>query len=152
MKVLVDTNVILRFTQIANPSHALARSALTQLSKFGHELCLVPQSIYEYWVVATRPVAVNGFGMLVADADQQVQELLQHFTLLRDERGIYSRWYDLVVTHNVKGKQAHDTRLVAAMERHDMKHLLTFNKSDFARFPAIVALSPDEIVTGIMPA
>ena len=83
MKVLVDTNVILRFTQNANPSHALARSALTQLSKFGHELCLVPQSIYEYWVVATRPVAVNGFGMLVADADQQVQELLQHFVSAR---------------------------------------------------------------------
>ncbi len=152
MKVLVDTNVILRFTQNANPNHDLARSALTQLSKFGHELCLVPQSIYEYWVVATRPVAVNGFGMLVADADQQIQELIQHFTLLRDERGIYSRWYDLVVTHDVKGKQAHDTRLVAAMERHGMKHLLTFNKSDFARFTAIVALSPDEIVTGIMPA
>ena len=56
------------------------------------------------------------------------------------------------VTHNVKGKQAHDTRLVAAMERHGVKHLLTFNKSDFARFPAIVALSPDEIVAGIMPA
>lgn len=152
MKVLVDTNVILRFTQNANPNHALARSALTQLSKSGHELCLVPQSIYEYWVVATRPVAVNGFGMLAPDADQQIQELLQHFTLLRDERGIYSRWYDLVVAHNVHGKQAHDTRLVAAMERHGVKHLLTFNKPDFARFPLIVALSPDEIVTGIMPA
>ena len=71
MRVLVDTNVILRFTQNVNPGHAVARSALTQLSTSGHELCLVPQSIYEYWVVATRPVAVNGFGMLVADADQQ---------------------------------------------------------------------------------
>ncbi len=109
----------------------------------------MPQSIYEDWVVVTRPTAVNGFGMLVADADQQIQELLQHFMLLRDERGIYSRWYDLVVTHNVQGKQAHDTRLVAAMERHGLKHLLTFNKSDFARFSAIVALSPDEVVTGI---
>jgi predicted nucleic acid-binding protein len=152
MRVLIDTNVILRFTQAANPSHALARAALTQLSKSEHELCLVPQSIYEYWVVATRPVAVNGFGMSVADADRQIQELLQNFTLLRDERGIYSRWYDLVVTHNVQGKQAHDTRLAAAMERHGVKNLLTFNKSDFARFPAIVALSPDEIVSGITPA
>ena len=151
MKVLVDTNVILRFTQAANPSHALARSALSLLSKSGYELCLVPQSIYEYWVVATRPVAVNGFGMLVANVDQQIQELLQYFTLLRDERGIYSRWYNLVVTHNVQGKQAHDTRPAAAMERHGVKNLLTFNKSDFARFPAMAALSPDEIVSGIMP-
>ena len=149
MTVLVDTNVILRFTQNANPGHAVARSALTQLSTSGHELCLVPQSIYEYWVVATRPVAVNGFGMLVANADQQIHELLQHFTLLQDERGIYSRWHGLVVTYNVQGKQAHDTRLVAAMERHGVRYLLTFNTSDFARFPKIVAHSPAEIMTGI---
>lgn len=90
MRVLVDTNVILRFTQNANPGHAVARAALTLLTTSGHELCLVPQSIYEYWVVATRPVAVNGFGMLVADADQQIQELLQHFTLLRDERHLFT--------------------------------------------------------------
>ncbi|MBL8812800.1 MAG: PIN domain-containing protein [Planctomycetaceae bacterium] len=152
MKMLVDTNVILRFTQKANPSHAVARSALTHVSRLGHELCLVPQSIYEYWVVATRPIAVNGFGMLAGVADRHVQELLQRFTLLRDERGIYSRWHDLVVMHNVQGKQAHDTRLVAAMERHSVKRLLTFNKSDFGRFPTIVAFSPDEIVSGIMPA
>jgi predicted nucleic acid-binding protein len=90
--------------------------------------------------------------MSVIEVDRQVQELLSKFTLLRDERGIYSRWYDLVVTHRVQGKLAHDTRLVAAMERHGVKHLLTFNKSDFARFPTVVALSPDEIASGVMPA
>jgi predicted nucleic acid-binding protein len=90
--------------------------------------------------------------MTAVDADQQIQELLLKFTLLRDARGIYSRWHDLVVTHNVLGKQAHDTRLIAAMERHGVMHLLTFNKSDFARFPSIAVLSPDEIVTGILPA
>ena len=33
--------------------------------------------------------------------------------LLRDERGIISHWRTLVHTHNVKGKNAHDARLVA---------------------------------------
>ena len=108
MKVLADTNVILRSTQPANPEHALALSAMAWLSESGHELCLVPQSIYEYWVVATRPMAVNGFGMPMSDVDQRIQELLLHFTLLRDERGVYSRWYDLVVSRHVQGKQAHD--------------------------------------------
>jgi predicted nucleic acid-binding protein len=41
---------------------------------------------------------------------------------------------------------------VAAMERHGVMHLLTFNKSDFARFPSIAALSPDDIISGILPA
>ncbi len=85
------------------------------------------------------------------DVDQQIQELLQHFTLLRDERGIFSRWYELVVTHRVHGKLAHDARLVAAMERHRLTNLLTFNKPDFERFSAIHALSPDDILAGVMP-
>jgi predicted nucleic acid-binding protein len=122
---------------------------MARLSESGHELCLVPQSIYEYWVVATRPLAVNGFGMPISDVDRRIQELLLHFTLLRDERGVYSRWYDLVVSRHVQGKQAHDARLVAAMERHNVKHLLTFNRADFARFPAIVVLSPDELQSGM---
>ena len=152
MRVLVDTNVILRSTQPKNQGYPASVAAISQLGQAGHELCLVPQAIYEYWVVATRPAAVNGLGMTAVDVDQQIQELLLKFTLLRDERGIYSRWYNLVVTHNVLGKQAHDTRLVAAMERHGVMHLLTFNKSDFARFPSIAALSPDDIISGILPA
>lgn len=152
MRVLVDTNVILRSTQPAHPGYSLSVTAISQLGGAEFELCLVPQSIYEYWGVATRPATVNGLGMTAIEVDRQVQELLSKFTLLRDERGIYSRWYHLVITHGVQGKPAHDTRLVAAMERHGVKHLLTFNKSDFARFPAIHALSPDEIASGIMPA
>jgi hypothetical protein len=43
----------------------------------------VPQSIHEYWVVATRPIAVNDFGMPISDVDRRIQELLLHFTRLR---------------------------------------------------------------------
>ncbi len=87
--------------------------------------------------------------MPISDVDRLIQELLLHFTLLRDERGVYSRWYDLVVSRHVQGKQAHDARLVAAMERHNVKHLLTFNRADFARFSSIVVLSPDELQSGM---
>ena len=87
--------------------------------------------------------------MPISDVDRRIQELLLHFTLLRDERGVYSRWYDLVVLRHIQGKQAHDARLVAAMERHNVKHLLTFNRADFARFSSIVVLSPDELQSGM---
>jgi len=152
MRVLVDTNVILRATQPDHQSYQVSLDAISQLGRAEFEMCLVPQSIYEYWVVATRPASVNGLGMTVADVDRQIQELLSEFTLLRNESGIYARWYDLVVAHSVQGKPAHDTRLVAAMERHGLKHLLTFNKSDFTRFPAISALSPHEVVSGNLPS
>ena len=69
-------------------------------------------------------------------------------TQFKLENGAIVNCYD-TGTYNVQGKQAHDTRLVAAMERHGVRYLLTFNTSDFARFPKIVAHSPAEIMTGI---
>ena len=130
---------------------AAAAAALIQLCDGGGDLCLVPQSIYEYWVVATRPATVNGLGLAVASVDLQIRDLLSRFTLLRDERGIFTHWYELVVQNSVHGKLAHDTRLVAAMQRHGLKHLLTFNTADFFRFSAIQALSPEDILAGRIP-
>ena len=37
---------------------------------------------------------------------------------------------------------AHDARLVAAMVRHSISHLLTFNEQDFARYNEIAVIVP----------
>jgi len=50
----------------------------------------------------------------------------------------------LVSAQKVLGKKAHDTRLVATMQRHGLTHLLTFNSSDFQRFTNIVVLNPTQ--------
>ncbi|WP_233220943.1 hypothetical protein [Chlorogloea sp. CCALA 695] len=54
-------------------------------------------------------------------------------------------WKDLVIKYQVKGKQGHDARLVAAMITHEISHILTFNVEDFTRFSEIVAVSPQTI-------
>jgi len=41
---------------------------------------------------------------------------------------------------------AHDARLVAAMQRHDIPRVLTFNPRDFSRFAAIAVVSPEEAI------
>jgi hypothetical protein len=105
----------------------------------------VPQVLYEYWVVATRPVAENGLGMGATDADKATEAWLAVFALLRDERGIFPNWRNLVRQFDVKGKKAHDARLVAAMIRHGLTHLITFNAGDFAKFPMITARTPQDI-------
>ena len=151
MRILIDANVLLRVAQPTIASHATSLAALTQLANADYDLCVVPQSIYEYWVVATRPVTVNGLGLTIQDVDQQIQDLLSRFTLLRDERGIFAHWYDLVVKNAVHGKLAHDTRLVAAMQRHGLTNLLTFNKPDFSRFVGIHVLSPENILASQLP-
>jgi len=148
MKFLVDTNVMVRLHDVADVQHAIAADAIERLEEQGHECCIVPQVFYEYWVVATRPADRNGLGVTVAEAASAIADWTTVFRLLLDERGIYSRWRPLVIVHEVKGKNAHDARLVAAMQRHGLTHLLTFNKPDFARFPAINVFTPKEIVSG----
>jgi hypothetical protein len=48
----------------------------------------------------------------------------------------------------VSGKKAHDARLVAAMLAHGLSRLLTFNVSDFARYPGITVLEPAQVLAG----
>jgi predicted nucleic acid-binding protein len=142
MKVLLDTNILLRLSNPGDSQHALTKSALAMLESSGDEAVIVPQVLYEYWVVATRPLENNGFGLSPEIADQAVTKWTSLFRLLLDERGVFTHWRDLVKTNQVKGKTAHDARLVAAMIRHNVTRLLTFNWQDFARFTQIEVISP----------
>jgi len=121
-------------------------SALDRLIADGSDLCYVPQNIVELWTVLTRPRAVNGFGLSIAEADREVFLLERQFTLLPDNGRIHGVWRRLVVDHGVSGKQVHDTRLVAAMIVHGVTHLLTLDAGDFSRFPEITAVHPRALV------
>ena len=103
MRVLLDTNVILRATQQADPLYATARGCISQLLSQAFEPCLVPQVLYEYWVVATRAVANHGLGMTTNDAAQSLARLKSLFHVLRDERGILDHWERLVTSFDVQG-------------------------------------------------
>lgn len=151
MKILLDTNILLRISDKDHPSHAVAISAVEWLESSEHAGVIVPQVLYEYWVVATRPLANNGLGSDVSSVEADLEEWSSTFRLLLDERGVFTRWHSLVTANAVKGKTAHDARLVAAMQRHGVTNLLAFNKQDFTRFANIEVLTPAEILTGHLP-
>lgn len=137
MNVLVDTNILNR---LAEPGHTMypdAFAATGALRTQGHTLCVVPQNLYEFWVVCTRPLANNGLGKTAAEAATELARLKGLFTLLDDTPALYPTWEQLVTTNAVLGKNAHDARLVAAMLVHGVTHLLTFNDADFRRFSAM---------------
>lgn len=148
MRILLDTNVVLRLGDRGHRMHDAALAAIDWLDANGHECVIVPQVLYEYWVVATRPREDNGLGMPVADAEAAVSQWVAVFRLLLDERGVFSQWRELVVDNGVRGKNAHDARLVAAMRRHGVTDLLSFNKFDFIRFTAINVFTPAEVLGG----
>lgn len=62
MQYFVDTNVLLRAVAPQSAQHAAATGAIEALLGGGGELCIAAQVVMEFWVVATRPVSVNGYG------------------------------------------------------------------------------------------
>lgn len=152
MRILLDTNVLLRLEDLSHSQHSVARSAIDVLNAKGNDLVLVPQVVYEGWVVATRPSDVNGLGLDSVRVDQMISEWIEIFSLLRDERRIFRMWRELVLHYGVRGKNAHDVRLVAAMGRHRISDILTFNAADFVRFTSIRVWTPFDVVGGRVPA
>jgi len=152
MNVLLDTNILARMAQPGTAPYQTALDAVTALQLRGDILCLVPQVLYEFWVVATRPVAVNGLGFTASQADTELTRVQGLFPLLfPDTAGILPEWRRLVAAHQVLGRNAHDARLVPAMTVHGLTHLLTFNTADFARFPGITAIDPASLTTPPTP-
>lgn len=142
MVILLDANIFVRLAHKADAQRDMTLDALSALHAGGHRTAIVPQVLYEYWVVATRPLAQNGLGILPADAAIDLAEFRLDHLLLNDEPEICEIWQGLVTAYEVVGKRAHDARLVAAMVRHGITHLLTFNEQDFARFGEITVIAP----------
>lgn len=142
MKTLIDTNLLLRAVNPDDPQVRIARSAIKALFRRGDTVVMSPQVIYEFWVVATRPIAGNGLGFSTKDAVAAISRWTNVIKIVDDESGICSIWLDLVDRYSVSGKPAHDARLVAAMIKHGINRLLTFNDGDFKRYNEIVAESP----------
>jgi predicted nucleic acid-binding protein len=147
MRFLIDTNVLGRLAQPRHAFQVVATKALDKLAEEGNELRIVPQVVYEFWSIATRPASENGLGFSVDDTKEQLRRYKLLFPPLRDERGILEPWEKLVVDFSVAGKTSHDARLVAAMHRHGLTHILTFNPDDFQRYPGIQVMTPQEVVS-----
>ncbi len=145
MKVLIDTNLITRLAQPGHHHHKTAQDAVETVLARNDDPCIVPQVIYEFWVVATRPVSKNGLDMTAPQAEDEIERAQGTFTLLDDEPGVFDEWRRLVLRYDVRGKPAHDARLVAAMRRRGITHILTFDARDFRRYSGITVLSPDQV-------
>jgi predicted nucleic acid-binding protein len=67
--ILVDTNILLGAAQPSHVMHTTAVTAVERLRIAEEVLCMVSQVLYEFWVVATRQVELNGLGMTATEAN-----------------------------------------------------------------------------------
>ena len=141
MKILIDTNVLVRSVERAHSLSRIARDGLRHLYQQSHELYVATQNISEFWNVCTRPTKLNGLGNTIEATSRLTTRLESFFTILPESMDTFRQWRGLVVAHGVKGAKVHDARLAATILAYKLDAILTFNADDFARFP-IITLDP----------
>jgi predicted nucleic acid-binding protein len=145
MRVLVDTNILLRSAQ---PNHSLfseATRAVTKLMRDKHSLFICPQNIAEFWNVATRPAESNGLGFSQTEVVREISSIESLFPVVPDVPAIYGKWKAIVQDNQVQGVKVYDARLVAIMAVYGIESILTFNASDFKRYSSISAILPSSL-------
>ena len=95
MNILLDTNIVLRNSLRLSRDQIAVHDAIARLLHHGDIPCIAVQTIYEIWVVATRPVAVNGLGLTPAEARVEVEAILQTYKLLPEPSDLMPRWFEL---------------------------------------------------------
>jgi predicted nucleic acid-binding protein len=146
MRVLVDTNILLRSAQTDHPLSDQATRAVSRLIRQREAVFFCSQNIAEFWNVATRPTDLNGLGLTHEEAIQEVSHIERLLTLLPDIPAVYAAWKDVVRNHKVQGVKVYDARLIALMNVHAVESILTFNTADFKRYSNITALHPTSIL------
>ena len=149
MAHLVDTSVLARLANTADPFHAVAAQAVLELHRRGEVLHITSQNLVEFRNMASRPKAVNGLGLSAVDAEAKAAIFEATFPHLPETPDIYPAWKALVGALGVIGKQVHDARLVAVCHVHRVSHLLTFNVAHFVRMaafgPGVVVVDPASV-------
>jgi predicted nucleic acid-binding protein len=141
----LDSNILLRSIEENHLQQDEALDLINRLVGRGVEVFLLPQSLYEFWVVATRLKKDRGLELSPAEAEAILTKFESAFPIKHDNQTVFKEWRQLVTHQAVSGKNAHDARLAAAAIAHGISHFVTFNKDHFKRFSAITALLPSEV-------
>ena len=72
MRVLVDTNILLRSAQPNHPLCSHATRAVSKLIRQKDAVFFCSQNIAEFWNVAMRPADLNGLGLSHEEVLQEV--------------------------------------------------------------------------------
>ncbi|MEO0539150.1 MAG: PIN domain nuclease [Cyanobacteria bacterium P01_A01_bin.123] len=112
----------------------------------GNECYLTAQFLIELWVVATRPIDVNGLGWSVEQTHDVIEQLLNRFPMANETSQIFPSWFALVTDNQIKGKRTHDIRIVAVMLTSDINQILTLNPDDFSGVSDISIVHPQQVL------
>jgi len=145
-RAMVDTSVLLRLRDTSSPQHPICVELVRTSKTSQLDLLVCAQVMIEYWVVATRPTNVNGFGLSPAEAKADLDSFRAMFSVVPEVSDILDIWQALVVQHSVSGRPSHDARLAALAQAHQIGTLITLNPADFVRYSFLRCVAPAALI------
>jgi predicted nucleic acid-binding protein len=146
---IVDANVLVYAVDADAPQHGSSR-ALLDAARDGisTSLYVTSQILCEFYSVVTNPKRVA-----VARSPTEALRALSAFLalpglhVLPTPARAVTGWMELVQRHPVTGGDVFDLQLVATMQANNIQRIYTFNSNDFAVFPELAVLIPQERIT-----
>lgn len=139
--VFVDANVLVYAASHSAPFHQAARQALDGLARSGVAVWVSRQVLREYLAVMSRPQTYQmptPIPSLVAD----VIDFQNRFQVAEDDATVTTNLLALITSIPCAGKQIHDANIVATMQTHGLRRLVTHNTADFTRYGSLITVEP----------
>ena len=148
MSCLLDTGILLRVADTADPLHLQVLQAVKRLQSGNTQLVTTTQNLAEFWNVATRPLANNGLGLSTHVAIKLLEQVVEPICeVLAEPSNVYAQLKQLGRRFDFGGKNVHDARLVAMILCCQIDSVLTLNPRHFQRFQAegFTVLTPESV-------
>jgi len=130
--IFIDTNLLIYATSDESPFQNRSVELINRLMKDGIPCVISPQIIREYLVVFTRGLSPTDPAR--AAALSNIHKFLEAFILLEENQQTVARLSAIVADGKAGGKQIHDANIVAVMQVHGVKRLVTHNLDDFKAY------------------
>lgn len=145
-KVFVDSNILLyiAFDQIdgnnrgADPEkwekyHEESVQKLTLFINDGTEMWINGQVIREFWKIATQ-IRAHGKQQSIRWVSERIERFRKIMREADENKAVRDQLLELLEWHSIRGRQTHDTNIVATMLAHGINTLCTGNLKDFKRY------------------
>ena len=130
--IFIDTNLLIYATSDESPFQNRSVELINRLMKDGIPCVISPQIIREYLVVFTRGLSPTDPAR--AAALSNIHKFLEAVILREENQQTVARLSAIVADGKAGGKQIHDANIVAVMQVHGVKRLVTHNLDDFKAY------------------
>lgn len=141
--MLLDTNILVYAIDGSSFYHVPSRAVLERAYDHGAKLCVVPQSLAEFYSLVTNPKRVA--------APKSPHEALATIDLILALPGLsvlpipldlVGRWIGLCRGNPVRGAKIYDLQIIAVMQANGVRRICAYSKADFERHSDILIESP----------